>query len=146
MFPEFNLQADDGNTYTLKSVADTAKVLIYFYPKDNTPGCSVQATTFTSLKDEFQKKDVTVVGVSGDSLSSHQKFVNAKDLKIRLLVDENNELAKKLDVWGEKKNYGKTYMGIIRSTFLVERETGEILNEWRNVRAKGHAERVLELV
>ena len=120
------------------------KVLLYFYPKDNTPGCTGQAVDFTALRKDFQKLNIMVVGISPDSLESHKKFIKDHTLKIMLGSDEDKKLAEKMGAWGEKKNYGKTYIGLIRSTFLIDIESREVEKEWRNVRAKGHALKILK--
>lgn len=146
MFPKFHLMGSDDTMHDLSSAAQTKKALLYFYPADNTPGCSKQAQDFSRLLKDYKEKDITVIGISHNSLESHKKFISDKDLKILLLVDTDNLLAKELKVFGEKTNYGKKYMGIIRSTFLVEVATGKILQEWRNVKATGHGERILKLV
>ncbi|MEI7511215.1 MAG: peroxiredoxin [Candidatus Peregrinibacteria bacterium] len=123
--------------------AKTPFLLLYFYPKDNTPGCTLEAKDFSCLREKFLGKGITVVGVSPDSPASHEKFTMAQDLTISLISDPDHTLAEKFGAYGEKKNYGKTYFGIIRSTFLLDTRTGKILKEWRNVKAAGHAERVL---
>lgn len=134
-------QAQDEQYYELKDF-NQYKV-VYFYPKDNTPGCSLEATEFTQMKDEFSKLDTIVIGVSKDSVKSHINFTNKKELDLLLLSDEDLDLIKAFDVWQLKKNYGKEYMGIVRSTFILN-EQGEIVKEYRNVRVKGHVEQVLE--
>jgi len=142
---KFSLPASDGKNYKLEDFSNKfSQLLIFFYPKDNTPGCTGEAKDFSSLQENFAKKDIGIVGISPDSVISHQKFIEKQDLSILLLADENKEFATKLGVFGEKKNYGKTYMGIIRSTFLVEIAGGKIIKEWKNVRAKGHAERIFQ--
>lgn len=118
------------------------KTLLYFYPKDNTPWCSVENTDFSHLLSNFQKLWITVIWVSKDSIESHQKFISTKELKIDLISDPNLILHNELWAYGEKNNYGKIVQGVIRSTFLLDSE-GIILKEWRNIRAKGHAQRVL---
>lgn len=116
--------------------------LLYFYPKDDTPGCTLEAQDFTRLVSDFAKLGIQIVGVSKDSESSHAKFCNKYDLGVTLISDESGELHEQFGVIGEKKNYGKVYIGVIRSTFLLD-QTGKILKEWRNVKATGHAEKVL---
>ena len=120
--------------------------LLYFYPKDSTPGCTLEAQDFTRLKGQFSEIDIEIVGVSKDSETSHQKFVSGCNLWIRLIADESKELHEKFGVIGEKNNYGKISIGVIRSTFLLDSKTGDIIKEWRNVRAKWHAEKVLREV
>lgn len=123
-------------------LSHSPKTLLYFYPKDDTPGCTLEAQDFTRLKTEFENLGIQVIGVSKDSESSHAKFCNKYDLGIQLLSDESGELHEKFGVIGEKKNYGKTYIGVIRSTFLLD-QAWNILQEWRNVRATWHAQKVL---
>jgi len=130
----------------LSDLATTPKILLYFYPKDNTPGCTNQAKDFTRLKADFAKLDITIVGCSPNSIASHEKFITKQELNILLLSDPEKVLIQEYGAWGEKKNYGRTYEGLIRSTFLINTSDGKILNEWRNVRAKGHADRILKLL
>lgn len=110
--------------------------LLYFYPKDNTPGCTIESQDFSRLRTEFEAIDVEIFGISKDSDYSHKKFQEKNNLTISLLSDENLELHKQFGTFGEKKNYGKIVEGVIRSTFLLDSKTGKILAEWRNVRAK----------
>ncbi len=119
--------------------------LLYFYPKDDTPGCTLEANDFTRLIPEFGTLGIQIIGVSKDSESSHAKFCNKYNMGIMLISDEDETLHKAFGVIGEKKNYGKVYIGVIRSTFLLE-TTGKILKEWRNVKATGHGEKVLREV
>lgn len=119
--------------------------LIFFYPKDDTPGCTLEAQTFTRLKSEFSELEIQVIGISKDSEASHEKFTTKCNLGIELIADEDGALHEQFWVVGEKKNYGKVYIGTIRSTFLLD-ETGKILKEWRNVKATGHGEKVLREV
>ncbi len=128
------------NLTSLLSQSD--KTLLYFYPKDNTPGCTLEAQDFTRLKDDFSELGIQIIGVSKDSEISHEKFTTSCNLTIGLISDESGELHEQFGVIGEKKNYGKVYVGVIRSTFLVDKEWN-ILHEWRNVKATGHAEKVL---
>lgn len=148
--PDFSLSGvsylDTQRMYSLSNIASTARILLYFYPKDNTPGCSNQAIDFTRLKDDYKNLGITIVGVSPDSITSHKSFIEKKTLEILLLSDPEKTLITALGAWGEKKNYGKTYFGLIRSTFLIEVKSGEIIEEWRNIRAKGHAERILKIL
>lgn len=121
----------------------SSRTLLYFYPKDDTPGCTLEAQDFTRLKAEFASLGVQIIWVSKDSDASHEKFCGKYSLGIELISDESGELHEQFGVIGEKKNYGKTYIGVRRSTFLLD-STGEILREWRNVKATGHAEKVLK--
>lgn len=129
----------------LEMLSHAPRTILYFYPKDSTPGCTLEAQDFTRLQDQFEKLGIQVIGVSQDSDESHTKFRDTCHIAIPLLSDESGALHERFCVIGEKKLYGKTYMGVIRSTFLLD-TTGKILREWRNVKAKGHAEKVLEAV
>jgi len=123
-------------------LSSSEKTLLYFYPKDDTPGCTLEAQDFTRLVPDFAKLGIQIIGVSQDSEVSHENFCNKYSLGIKLISDESGELHEQFGVIGEKKNYGKVYVGVIRSTFLLD-STGKILKEWRNVKATGHAEKVL---
>jgi peroxiredoxin Q/BCP len=140
--PDFSLPRDGGETVSLDGYKGK-KVVIYFYPKDSTPGCTTEANEFTSLKPDFDALGVEIAGVSRDSLKRHENFINKQELKIALLSDEAGTMTEAYGVWVEKKNYGRTYMGIERSTFLVN-EKGVIEKIWRKVRVKGHVDAVLE--
>lgn len=118
------------------------KTLLYFYPRDNTPGCTVENKNFSCMVEEFKKLGIVLIGVSKDSLESHKKFITGHDLQIDLISDPELILHKELGAYGEKNNYGKIVQWVIRSTFLLDKQ-GNILQEWRNVRAKGHAEKVM---
>ena len=116
----------------------------FFYPKDNTPGCTTEAKDFTELKPAFDAAGVRLIGVSKDSAKKHQNFIAKHDLTVALATDkEEGGLSDTLGVWGEKTNYGRTYMGMIRSTYLLG-EDGRILRIWPKVRVKGHVDEVLE--
>lgn len=136
------LKASDDNTYTLGDFKGQ-KVVLYFYPKDNTSGCTLESKDFTCLKDEFKHKGYIVIGCSRDSIKSHKNFIQKQELDLLLLSDESEELVKAFDVLKEKSMYGKTYMGIERSTFVLD-ENGEIVQEYRKVKAKNHAQEVLD--
>ena len=141
-FPDFTMETFDGSTLTKGDLAGR-KAVIFFYPKDNTPGCTTEAKDFTALKSEFEKSGTRLIGVSKDSAKKHQNFIAKHDLTVELATDaEENGLSDTLGVWGEKKNYGRTYMGMIRSTYLLD-EDSTILRVWPKVRVKGHAEEVL---
>lgn len=140
--PSFSLPANGGKHIDEKDLLGKNTIL-YFYPKDNTPGCTSEAKDFTALKDDFAKLNTQIIGVSADNVTSHERFIEKQDLDIQLISDEDKKLIEAFGAWGEKKNYGKIYFGLIRSTFLINTK-GEIIAEWRNVRAKGHAERILK--
>ncbi len=140
--PAFRLKANSNQIMTEKDIIGQ-KTILYFYPKDNTPGCSNQATDFTGLLGDFKAFGIQIIGVSPDSADSHDNFIAKKNIGFSLIADTEKQLISAFNVWGEKKNYGKTYEGLIRSTFLLD-EQGFIVKEWRNVRAKGHAQRVLK--
>ncbi len=118
-------------------------IILYFYPKDNTPGCTTEAKEFSKLLDEFEKLDAIVIGISPDSPKKHSNFIEKHNLTITLLSDEKKEVIKAYGAWGKKKMYGKEYEGVIRSTFIINPE-GEIVKEYKKVKAKGHAQKVLE--
>lgn len=142
-FPDFSMETPDGGTVTKADLAGR-KAVIYFYPKDNTPGCTTEAKDFSALKADFEKAGVRLLGVSKDSAKKHQNFIAKHDLTVDLATDaQEGGLSDALGVWGEKQNYGRTYMGMIRSTYLLDGE-GRILRVWPKVRVKGHAEEVLE--
>ncbi|MEN8859364.1 peroxiredoxin [Qipengyuania flava] len=144
-FPDFTMETPDGGSLTKAGLAGR-KAVIFFYPKDNTPGCTTEAKDFTELKPAFDAAGVRLIGVSKDSAKKHQNFIAKHDLKVELATDAaEGGLSDTLGVWGEKKNYGRTYMGMIRSTYLLDPE-GRILRIWPKVRVKGHAEEVLEAV
>jgi peroxiredoxin Q/BCP len=138
--PDFKLETPDGPV-TLADFAGKTLVL-YFYPKDDTTGCTNEAKAFTELAPQFAKAGATVLGVSKDSLASHQKFAKKYDLGIRLGSDPEAEVITRYGSWGEKSLYGRKYMGIDRSTFLIQ--DGVIKRIWRKVKVPGHAEAVLE--
>ena len=118
-------------------------VVLYFYPKDSTPGCTVEAIDFTARKGEFASMNAEVIGVSGDSEKSHQKFTDKHSLDITLLSDPDKEIMGAYGAWAEKKMYGKTFLGIIRSTVLIDPD-GKVAHVWPKVKAKGHADAVKE--
>ncbi|MFZ4462127.1 MAG: peroxiredoxin [Patescibacteria group bacterium] len=122
-------------------LAKSPKTILYFYPKDNTPGCTMEAQDFTRLRAEFAAEGIAIIGVSKDSTASHQKFQNSCSLGIDLISDDGT-LVDAFGVMGEKNMYGKIVFGMKRSTFLLD-ASGTVLREWRNVKATGHAEKVL---
>lgn len=140
--PQFELLNQDGVKIALKDFIGK-KVILYFYPKDNTPGCTTQACEFTQNYEKFGDKNAVIIGISPDSAKSHENFIKKFELKHILLSDSEKEVAKAYGVWGLKKNYGKEYESIIRSTFVIDEE-GNIAKIYSNVRAKDHAFKVLE--
>ena len=142
--PNVHLPRDGGDSLNLADLKPSA-VVLFFYPRDNTSGCTVEAKTFTSLLSEFEALNTKVIGVSKDSVKSHDKFVSKQDLKVPILSDEESDVCERLDVWKEKSMYGKTYFGIVRSTFLIDKK-GNVVREWRKVKVPGHVEAVLEAV
>jgi len=118
------------------NITEIDRLLLYFYPKDNTPGCTSQAVMYSSNLDYFNKKGIKIIGVSKDNLTSHEKFIEKHDLKIDLISDENLELNKKFDVWKLKKFMGREYMGTDRSTFYLE--NGKIIMQWNSIKLKDH--------
>lgn len=143
--PAFNLPSSTGGKVRLSSYAgeNGKNVVLYFYPRDNTPGCTQEACDFRDQLSSFEEFDAVVLGVSGDSLASHEKFTNKFELPFPLLADEDHAIAEKYGVWVEKKNYGKTYMGIQRATFLIDKQ-GKIAAVWPKVKVKGHVDEVRE--
>jgi peroxiredoxin Q/BCP len=139
--PDFTLPSDDGRTIQLSKLKG-GPVVVYFYPKDDTSGCTTEAKDFTCLVDEFAKAKVTVIGISPDSVASHQKFKKKHGLAVTLAADEDKAAAEAYGVWVEKSMYGKKYMGVERSTFLIDK-SGKIAKSWRKVKVPGHAEEVL---
>ena len=140
--PQFELLNQDGVKIALKDFIGK-KVILYFYPKDNTPGCTTEACDFSANYDKFGGKNAVIIGISPDSVASHEKFISKFDLKHILLSDSEKEVAKAYGDFGLKKNYGKEYEGLIRSTFVID-ETGKIAQIYSNVRVKDHVLKVLE--
>jgi peroxiredoxin Q/BCP len=141
-FPAFTLPDQNGDKKTLKSLPGKYKA-IYFYPKDNTSGCSLEARGFSALAEKFKEKDSSVTGVSPDGQASHEKFCQKQDLTITLLSDTEHVLMEKAGVWQKKKMYGKEFMGVVRTTFLVDPK-GKVAFVWTKVKPLGHAEEVLK--
>ena len=140
--PDFSLPATGNPDFSLSSLKGS-KVVLYFYPKDDTSGCTVEAIDFTALKDAFEKAGTVVIGLSPDSVASHDKFCRKHALGVILAADEDKTALAAYGVWTEKSMYGRKYMGIERATFLVDAE-GLIRRAWRKVSVKGHAQEVLE--
>ena len=139
--PEFEAINQDGVKVALKDFIGK-NVVLYFYPKDNTPGCTTEACEFSANYDQFIKNDTVIIGVSPDSVKSHAGFIAKQNLKHILLSDEDKEISKLYGVWQVKKNYGKEYLGIVRSTFVIGKD-GKIAKIYKSVKAKDHAAKVL---
>lgn len=139
--PDFTLPRDGGGQITLSALRP-GKVVLYFYPKDATPGCTLEAQDFNALLPEFTAAGCTVIGISKDSVKSHDKFCAKHGLSIILASDEDSDTCEKYGVWGEKSMYGKVYMGIERTTYLID-GAGKIAESWHKVSVKGHADAVL---
>ena len=139
--PEFEALNQDGIKVALKDFVGK-NVVLYFYPKDNTPGCTTEACEFSANYDQFIKNDTVIIGVSPDSVKSHAGFIAKQNLKHILLSDEDKEISKLYGVWQVKKNYGKEYLGIVRSTFVIGKD-GKIAKIYKSVKAKDHAAKVL---
>lgn len=142
--PGFSLPRDGGGTVTLADHAGRA-VVLYFYPKDDTPGCTTEALDFTRLAAEFAAAGTTVIGISKDSVAAHDRFCRKHGLGITLASDAEGDTCERYGVWGEKSMYGRTYMGIERATFLIGAD-GRIARVWPKVKVAGHAEEVLAAV
>lgn len=142
--PDVKLATDDGTQIKLSALKGRP-VVLYFYPKDDTPGCTTEAKDFSCMIDDFNKAGAEVIGISPDGAKSHQKFREKFELKVKLASDEDKTIAEKFGVWVEKSMYGKKYMGVDRSTFLIDRN-GKIAKAWRKVKVAGHAEEVLASV
>ena len=140
--PIFKLPSTSKKDYYLKDSIGKY-VVIYFYPKDDTPGCTIETNDFNKLLPKFKKLNCEVLGVSKDSLKSHEKFREKYKIKFNLLADEEIKVLKKYKVWGKKKFMGREFMGIIRTTFLIDKK-GKIIKIWDNVKVKDHAKEVLE--
>jgi thioredoxin-dependent peroxiredoxin len=141
--PAFSLPASNGETVALKDFKGKQNVILFFYPRDNTPGCTQEACDFRDNQEKFQARDTVILGVSRDSMSSHNKFISKFDLPFILLSDESEEVCKKYDVIKEKNMYGKKVMGIVRSTFLIGKD-GKIKKIFSKVKVEGHAQAVLD--
>lgn len=143
MAPDFTAPITGGGSFTLSSLRP-GKVVLYFYPKDDTPGCTTEALDFTAHVPDFEALGVTVIGVSKDDMKSHEKFVTKHSLGISLVSDDGT-ICEDYGVWVEKNMYGKKYMGIDRATFLIDSQ-GRIARAWRKVKVKGHVAEVLDAV
>lgn len=142
--PDFILPSTAEKEISLSALKGS-KLVIYFYPKDDTTGCTAEAIDFSNLKSDFEKESTVVIGISPDSIVSHTKFLQKYNLSITLLSDESKKILQAYDVWKEKNMFGKKYMGIVRTTFLID-EQGIISKIWRPVKLKNHAKSVLNAV
>lgn len=141
--PEFSLKNERGEVVSLKDFSGEQYVVLYFYPKDMTPGCTTQACDFRDAEKNFSDLNAVILGVSADSEDQHNKFIEKHGLPFSLLVDEDHTVSEAYGVWVEKNMYGKQFMGIERSTFLID-PTGTVVKEWRKVKVKDHIQEVLE--
>ena len=140
--PDFTATTHEGEAMTLSEFRGKKNVVLYFYPKDDTPGCTKEACGFRDAMESIRAKDTVVIGVSPDSEARHRRFIDKYDLNFTLLVDADHEIATAYDAYGEKRNYGRTYMGVFRKTYLIDKE-GRIAKIWPKVKPDGHAEEVL---
>jgi peroxiredoxin Q/BCP len=141
MAPDFTAPTDGGGTIRLKDLRGQ-QVVLYFYPKDNTPGCTTESCDFRDANDEFGSKNAIILGISPDGIKSHDKFKSKFDLPFALVSDEDHQIAEAYGAWQEKSMYGRKYMGIQRSTFVID-EKGKIAEVYANVKVKGHVADVL---
>ena len=142
--PTFTLPNARGESISLEDYRGK-KVVLYFYPKDSTPGCTTEACDFRDATQAFEENNTVILGVSADSQKRHQNFIAKYELPFQLLSDVDHEVCEQYGVWQLKKNYGKEYYGIVRSTFLID-ESGEIVKEWRSVKVKDHVAEALQYV
>ena len=142
--PDFSLPASNGETISLKDYIGK-KVVIYFYPKDDTPGCTIEACNFRDDHSEITDAGAVVLGVSKDDITSHNKFINKYDLPFLLLSDESTEMISAYGAWVKKKMYGKEYYGVLRKTYLIDEE-GKIQRIWPKVDVKTHSRDIIELI
>ena len=140
--PDFKLPSTSKKDYSLQDSIGNY-VIIYFYPKDDTPGCTTETNDFNKLLPKFKKLNCEILGISKDNLNSHEKFKNKYKIKFDLLADEEKKVLKKYKVWAKKKFMGREFLGIVRTTFLIDKK-GKILKIWHNVKVNGHAQEVLE--
>ena len=141
--PNFKIVGTSNKIVELNKIKSKF-IVLYFYPKDDTPGCTLETKDFNSLLSKFKKYDCSIFGISKDNLKSHLKFKEKYDIKFDLLADEKKEAIKAYKVWGKKKFLGREFMGLIRSTFLIKDK--KIIKEWRSVKVKDHAKEVLNFI
>ena len=142
--PDFSLPDQAGKIVSLNDFIGKKRVVLYFYPRDNTPGCTKEACSFRDTHSEFEIRDTVILGVSGDSSKSHRSFIEKYNLNFPLLSDDDHSVARKYGAWGEKKRGGKTYMGMIRKTFIINKN-GYIDHAYHKVKADGHGQQLLNL-
>ena len=140
--PDFKLGASNGKTISLKDFKGKERVILYFYPKDDTPGCTIEACEFRDFHPKVEAHDAVVLGVSPDGVDSHNKFIQKFKLPFVLLADEDKEISKKYDVWVKKSMYGKEYMGVARTTFVIGKD-GKIEKIYEKVKPEGHANEII---
>ena len=143
--PNFSIPDQNNNHVNLSDFSGNKNIILYFYPKDDTPGCTIEANQFTALADEFADSDTVVLGVSKDDCDSHQQFIDKFNLKVSLLADTNGELCEAYGVWQEKEKNGIKKKGIVRSTFVIDKE-GKLIHAEYGVTPDGHAQAMLDLV
>ena len=144
LVPEIALEASNGETVKISDYRGK-NIVLYFYPKDMTPGCTTQACDFRDYHESFSDLNAVIIGVSTDPLSRHDKFIEKHGLPFILLADEEHQLAEAYDVWKPKKMFGKEFLGVERSTFIIDKE-GKLVKEWRKVKVKGHVEDALNFI
>lgn len=142
--PDFELAASNGENVKLSDFLGK-NIVLYFYPKDMTPGCTTEACDFRDKHESFAELNAVILGVSPDAMNRHDKFIEKYDLPFLLLADEEHKAAEAYDVWKLKKNFGKEYMGIERSTFVIDKD-GQLVKEWRKVKVKGHVDEALQFI
>ncbi|KHF41276.1 thioredoxin-dependent thiol peroxidase [Halalkalibacter okhensis] len=142
--PLFSLPANNGEVVSLEEYRGK-NIVLYFYPKDMTPGCTTQACDFRDKVEDFSELDTVILGVSPDPVARHEKFIEKYELPFLLLADEDHKVAEQYGVWKLKKNFGKEYMGIERSTFIIDKQ-GNLVKEWRKVKVKDHVAEALSFV
>lgn len=143
--PDFRLQASNGEEVSITDFIGEKHIVLYFYPRDMTPGCTTQACDFRDYHKDFSELDAVILGVSADPLEKHEKFIDKHGLPFLLLVDDKHVLSEKFGVWKLKKMFGKEFMGIERSTFIINKE-GVVVKEWRKVKVAGHVEEALQFI
>ena len=143
--PDFRSVNENNETVSLADFKNKKNVVLYFYPRDDTPGCTIEANQFTALANDFDALDTVIIGVSKDDCSSHQAFIEKFNLKLMLLADTSGELTEAYDVWQEKEKNGVKKMGIVRSTFIIDKQ-GMIIHAEYGVTAEGHAQAILDKI